>query len=39
MEQTDGLDVVVAPIGGGGMVSGTCLTLSTLAPENRDRRR
>ena len=33
MEQTDGLDVVVAPIGGGGMVSGTCLTLSTLAPE------
>lgn len=33
MEQTDGLDIVVAPIGGGGMVSGTCLTLSTLAPE------
>ncbi|MGR3503976.1 beta-hydroxyaspartate dehydratase BhcB [Pseudaestuariivita sp.] len=33
MEQTDGLDMMVAPIGGGGMVSGTCLTLSTLAPE------
>ncbi len=32
MEQTDGLDLVVAPIGGGGMVSGTCLTLATLAP-------
>ncbi len=35
IEQTDGLDMVVAPIGGGGMVSGTCLTLSTLAPETR----
>ena len=33
MEQVDGLDAVIAPIGGGGMVSGTCLTLSTLAPE------
>jgi threonine dehydratase len=33
MEQTGGLDAVVAPIGGGGMISGTCLTLSTLAPE------
>ena len=33
MEQTDGLDMMVAPIGGGGMVSGTCLTLSQLAPE------
>lgn len=33
MEQVDGLDAVVAPIGGGGMISGTCLTLSTLAPE------
>ena len=27
------LDVVVAPIGGGGMVSGTCLTLSAIAPD------
>lgn len=35
MEQTGGLDMVVAPIGGGGMISGTCLTLSTLAPETR----
>ena len=33
MEQTDGLDMVVAPIGGGGMISGTCLTLSAIAPE------
>ena len=35
MEQADGLDMVVAPIGGGGMISGTCLTLATLAPETR----
>ena len=35
MEQTDGLDMVVAPIGGGGMISGTCLTLSTLAPQTQ----
>ena len=27
------LDMVVAPIGGGGMISGTCLTLSKLAPD------
>lgn len=33
MEQVEGLDAVVAPIGGGGMVSGTCLTLSTIAPQ------
>ncbi|GAA0298767.1 pyridoxal-phosphate dependent enzyme [Rhodovulum strictum] len=31
-EQVPGLDAVIAPIGGGGMVSGTCLTLSTIAP-------
>lgn len=35
MEQTDGLECVVAPIGGGGMISGSCLTLSTLAPETQ----
>ena len=35
IEDTGGLDIVVAPIGGGGMISGTCLTLSTLAPETR----
>ncbi|MCF2871887.1 pyridoxal-phosphate dependent enzyme [Octadecabacter sp. G9-8] len=33
MEQVDGLDLMVAPIGGGGMISGTCLTLSHIAPE------
>ncbi|WP_024927670.1 MULTISPECIES: beta-hydroxyaspartate dehydratase BhcB [unclassified Mesorhizobium] len=33
MEQVEGLDAVVAPIGGGGMVSGTCLTLLSLAPK------
>jgi threonine dehydratase len=31
-EQVEGLDAVVAPIGGGGMISGTCLALSNLAP-------
>lgn len=32
IEQVEGLDAVIAPIGGGGMISGTCLTLSNLAP-------
>ena len=32
VEQVAGLDAVVAPIGGGGMISGTCLTLSHQAP-------
>ena len=32
VSQVDGLDAVIAPIGGGGMVSGTCLALSTIAP-------
>ncbi len=32
MEQVEGLECVIAPIGGGGMISGTCLTLSTIAP-------
>ncbi|TCP63008.1 threonine dehydratase [Rhodovulum bhavnagarense] len=32
IEQTGGLDAVIAPIGGGGMVSGCCLTLSRLGP-------
>ncbi len=31
--QVPDLDAVIAPIGGGGMVSGTCLTLSTIAPK------
>ena len=37
LEQMEGfggtLDMIVAPIGGGGMISGTCLTLSKLAPD------
>ncbi len=33
LEQTGGVDMMVAPIGGGGMISGTCLTLSHMAPE------
>jgi threonine dehydratase len=33
LAQTGELDAVIAPIGGGGMVSGTCLTLSNLAPD------
>ena len=33
IEQVGGLEMMVAPIGGGGMISGTCLTLSTAAPE------
>ena len=32
VEQVPGLDAVVAPIGGGGMISGTCLTLASKAP-------
>lgn len=33
IEQVDNLAIVIAPIGGGGMISGTCLTLSSIAPE------
>lgn len=32
-DQVEGLNAVIAPIGGGGMVSGTCLTLSSVAPQ------
>ncbi len=32
-EQVDGFDAVIAPIGGGGMTSGTCLTLASVAPD------
>lgn len=32
-EQVENLDAVVAPIGGGGMISGTCLTLSNISPQ------
>jgi threonine dehydratase len=33
MEQVDGIEGIVAPIGGGGMISGTCLTVSSTAPD------
>jgi threonine dehydratase len=33
LEKLGKLDAVVAPIGGGGMISGTCLTLASIAPE------
>ncbi|MEF3048954.1 beta-hydroxyaspartate dehydratase BhcB [Pseudotabrizicola sp. L79] len=32
LEQVEALDAIIAPIGGGGMISGTCLTVSALAP-------
>jgi threonine dehydratase len=32
LEQVDNLDAIIAPIGGGGMISGTCLTVSSIAP-------
>ena len=35
IEQVQNLDAVIAPIGGGGMISGTCLALSNLAPQIR----
>lgn len=35
VEEVGGLDAVVAPIGGGGMISGTCLTLSNIAPKTK----
>ena len=35
IEQAGNLDAAIAPIGGGGMVSGTCLTLSGIAPGTR----
>ena len=31
-DEVGALDAVIAPIGGGGMISGTCLTMSTIAP-------
>lgn len=33
--QVDSLDAVIAPIGGGGMISGTCLTLSEIASNTK----
>ncbi|QGX97450.1 pyridoxal-phosphate dependent enzyme [Roseovarius faecimaris] len=32
LEQVEDLDILVAPIGGGGMISGTCLTVFSIAP-------
>ncbi len=32
VEDLGPLDAVIAPIGGGGMISGTCLTLASVAP-------
>ena len=35
LQEIDGLDAVVAPIGGGGLMSGTCLTLAQQSPQTR----
>jgi threonine dehydratase len=35
IEELGILDAVVAPIGGGGMISGTCLTLSNISPDTQ----
>ncbi|MDH3715771.1 MAG: pyridoxal-phosphate dependent enzyme [Gammaproteobacteria bacterium] len=35
VEKLGELDAVVAPIGGGGMISGTCLTLASIAPQTK----
>jgi threonine dehydratase len=35
LEEVGVLDAVVAPIGGGGMISGTCLSISNLAPDTK----
>lgn len=32
LEQVEDLDAIIAPIGGGGMISGTCLTVASIAP-------
>ena len=32
LEQTQGLDAIVAPVGGGGLLSGTCLTAAAVRP-------
>ena len=34
-EDAGPLDAVVAPVGGGGMISGTCLTMSTVSPQTK----
>ena len=34
-EQVEGLDALIAPIGGGGMISGSCLAMSNVAAQMR----
>ncbi len=35
IEQTGHLDALIAPIGGGGMISGSCLAMSHLSPDTK----
>jgi len=35
LEEVDGLDALIAPIGGGGLVSGSCLTRSVRSPKTK----
>ncbi len=35
LDQTDALDAVVAPVGGGGLVAGTCIVLRALSTHTR----
>ncbi len=35
VDEIESLDAIVAPIGGGGLVSGTCLTLAERSPQTR----
>lgn len=35
LEDTDGLDIIMAPVGGGGLISGTSLTTAYLSPNTR----
>jgi len=35
LDEVGELDAVIAPIGGGGMISGTCLTVSNTAPQTK----
>ncbi len=35
VEEIGDIDAVIAPIGGGGMVSGSCLTLSNISPKTK----
>ena len=34
-QQVDGLDCLVAPVGGGGLIAGSCLALAQVAPQTR----